>query len=471
MLFRQPTAPRHPTSGAAHARVRGRPAVGVIARARRALRPALALVLALPVMTGGLLAPGGSVRADQLSDALAQQRSLQQQISAQKAKVVQLAGLQTTLTSQIASTRTNLAGVNADLAAARTRVGEMVGAIAVVQQQHDDLVVQLKSLDGQLVQVRAEEALKAEQLAARKAQLAERIRNAYDVDRTTLLEIVLSTDSFTDLLSEASYYLDIAAQDRALAQRITEDQQVLAELHETVVYMKEQTELIRLATVAQKKDLDGQLAGLRQAQAQLQALEAETQRLLNVQKAAYAGLSRTKAEEEQALAADAAAAKALQSKIIELVAAQARLGRIPSVYNGTLDWPMSGTITQEYGCTGFSWEPPLGSCAHFHKGIDIAAPMYAPIRASGPGTVVFAGANPYDPSPKAWIVIVAHSTGLRTWYAHVDNSRYPPTVRPGDVVRAGQVIAYEGMTGRTTGPHLHWMVELEDEFLNPRLFL
>ena len=132
---------------------------------------------------------------------------------------------------------------------------------------------------------------------------------------------------------------------------------------------------------------------------------------------------------------------------------------------------MAGRITQEYGCTGFSWEPPKGNCAHFHSGIDIAAPMYTPIRAAGPGVVVFAGPNPYDRKPKAWIVIIAHSSNLVTWYAHVDNNKHPIKVRAGQGVVAGQVIAYNGMTGRTTGPHLHWMVEFNGNFVNPRLFL
>jgi murein DD-endopeptidase MepM/ murein hydrolase activator NlpD len=97
--------------------------------------------------------------------------------------------------------------------------------------------------------------------------------------------------------------------------------------------------------------------------------------------------------------------------------------------------------------------------------------MYTPIRAAGPGVVLFAGPNPYDRRPKAWIVIVAHSQDLVTWYAHVDDSAHPIPVRAGDHVVTGQVIAYEGMTGRTTGPHLHWMVELNGSFANPRLFL
>ena len=435
-------------------------------------RRLLSLFLVIPVLAGGLLiSPAQTASADQLSDAMAQQRALEQKIQTQKSRIVELSKLQTTLSGQIASTKRDLAGVNADLSAVQKQVGDMVAQIAVVQARYDELVAQIKDLDAQLIQLRAEEALKAEDLAARKAQLADRIRNTYDVDQTSLLELILSSDSFTDLLAEASYYLDIAALDRALARQIEEDQRVLATLRETNRSTRAATDELRVVQAATKVQLDGELADLRDAQGKLQALEAETKRLLDAQRAAYSQLNQSKAEADRALQESEAAEKALQKQIDELVAQQYRLGRIPSIYNGTLVWPMVGTITQEYGCTGYSWEPPLGNCDHFHNGIDVAAPMYTPIKSSGPGTVVFAGANPYDPYPKAWIVIVAHSTGLRTWYAHVDNAAKPPPVRAGDTVRQGQVIAYEGMTGRTTGPHLHWMVELDGVFVNPRLFL
>ncbi|HSW41206.1 MAG TPA: M23 family metallopeptidase, partial [Patescibacteria group bacterium] len=75
------------------------------------------------------------------------------------------------------------------------------------------------------------------------------------------------------------------------------------------------------------------------------------------------------------------------------------------------------------------------------------------------------------PVPRAWIVIVAHSESLQTWYAHVDNAVRPPVVAAGDRVVAGQVIAFIGMTGRTTGAHLHWGVMHNREFVNPRLFV
>jgi murein DD-endopeptidase MepM/ murein hydrolase activator NlpD len=280
---------------------------------------------------------------------------------------------------------------------------------------------------------------------------------------------MLSSETFTDVLSEVSYHLDLAEQDKALAEQIVADQKVLTVIHATVDSTREQTETMRTAADAQRTVLDQQLADLAAARDRLAVLEAETARLLRAQQAAYAQMAVDKAALQKAIVAGEKAEEALQEEIDRLV--QAQDGNIPSQYNGTLEWPMGGTITQEYGCTGFSWEPPKGNCAHFHSGIDIAAPMYTPIRAAGPGVVVFAGPNPYDPKPKAWIVIIAHSQDLVTWYGHVDNSKHPPRVRAGDYVIGGQVIAYNGMTGRTTGPHLHWMVEFNDKFVNPRLFL
>ncbi len=67
--------------------------------------------------------------------------------------------------------------------------------------------------------------------------------------------------------------------------------------------------------------------------------------------------------------------------------------------------------------------------------------------------------------------MIAHSSHLISWYAHVDNYTHPPIVRAGQYVAQGQIIAFEGMTGNTTGPHLHWAVQLDNIWVNPRLFL
>jgi murein DD-endopeptidase MepM/ murein hydrolase activator NlpD len=225
---------------------------------------------------------------------------------------------------------------------------------------------------------------------------------------------------------------------------------------------------MRVETAAQKAELDKHLGELNAAQAQLKELERRTAAALKIQKAAYAKILANKKNLAKAIAATAAARRALSSKISDLIAKQYSQGNIPSQYNGSLRWPMPGTVTQDFGCTGFSWEPPLGSCAHFHQGIDIVAPEGAAVRSSGAGRVAYCGWNYADGADPAWIVIIAHSSQLDTWYAHLK-----PTcpVQTGGPVKAGQIIGREGNTGHSTGAHLHWAVRYNGEFVNPRLFL
>ena len=455
--------------GAAHAQGWASSRPGLSKR----LRGAASLLLVLPLVLGLVGSPANApiVRGDELSDAKAQQNALKKEVAEQQAAVAALRNLQNGLAAEIASTKAQLNGINADLAKVKIRITRMTTRINAVKAAYQALVKKLGSLDARLVAITASEERKRDQLRDRRAQLAERVRTAYDTDRSSLLEAFLSGGTFTDLLAEMSYVIDVGEQDKALAKQIASDQVILASLHQAVTDTRTETEALRVETAAQKAALDKSLKDLKAAKAQLAKLEKQVKRELARQKAVYAQVMRNKKNAAKALAAAAAAERQMGSKIKQLIRQQANRGNIPSSYNGTLNWPMAGDVTQNFGCTGFEWEPPQGSCAHFHSGIDIAAPMYTPVRAAGEGTVVFAGPNPYDAYPKAWIVIIAHSTNLITWYAHLDNGSHPIKVSAGQHVNQGQIIAYNGMTGRTTGPHLHWMVELNGSFVNPRLFL
>jgi murein DD-endopeptidase MepM/ murein hydrolase activator NlpD len=427
-------------------------------------------LVGLAIVSLLLPGPAPQASADELSEAKAQQERLQDKIAAQKTQVAQLNRLQAGLEDDITATRAALRSINADISAVRKQVTTIQASVAIVQREYDALVAELAALDGELDRLRQQQALKRDQLTERLDLLAQHIRAAYDAERTSMLEILLSGGSFTDVLTEVSYLTDIGEQDKRLAEAITRDRETLAALEVSVRSTREQTDRLRLETAAQQRKLDRQLAELKAAQKELRTLERETSRALAKQRAAYAKLAKNEAALKKAIAADAKAQNQLQTKIDDLVRAEQEQGNIPSSYNGTFIWPHAGRITQEFGCTGFPWEPPLGNCANFHRGIDIAAARWTPVRAAGDGVVVFAGPNPYDPYPKAWIVIIAHSSSLRTWYAHVDNER-PPTVRAGQSVRKGQVIAYVGSTGRSTGNHTDWRVQLRGEFVNPRLFL
>jgi murein DD-endopeptidase MepM/ murein hydrolase activator NlpD len=435
---------------------------------RRGRRGLLLLVVLVPLLSGAFVAPTTRVAGDELANAVAKQKAIEKQVARQKSQIAELSALQGQVAGEIARTRSALAGINADLGAVRAQIATMVKRVNTVRAKYEALLGELKDLDAQLAKVVADEAAKRQELGERRALLADRLRNAYDTDRTSLLETFLSGASFTDVLTQVSYYLDVSEQDKALAEQIMGDQETLASLHQTVVETRTNTDELRKQTAVQKRALDGQLKALKQAQAALRQLEIRTARVLAAQKAAYAAAARNKAALKKSIARAASAQRALARKISAIVRQQASDGRIPSDYNGTLRWPMGGTVSQNYGCTGMSWEPPVGNCPHFHQGIDVVAAFGAAIHASGAGRVAYIGWNWADGADPAWIVIIAHSGSLETWYAHMQ-PRYPVSL--GEWVNAGEVVGYEGNTGHSTGAHLHWAVRRNGVFVNPRLFL
>lgn len=453
----------------------GGPTVGWSSRRRRRLadrtRRFLALAFAIPLALSLIAAPASApgVQGDELSDAKAKQAQLKKDIGAQKARVAQLNDLQAGLADEIRSTKQDLREVGADLEAVRKKITTTEQRIIEVKAVYDDLVRQLEAMDAELKVLEAQEVVKRQELSERRALLAERIRNAYDTDRTSPLETFLSGGTFTDLLAEMSYYIDVGEQDEALATQITKDKETLAALHTTVEAAREGTNLLRQETAAQKRALDRALAELEETRKELRRFEKQVARTLKEQQARYAALKRSKANAAAIIRKAAAEQKALARRIDKLIERQVNRGNIPSKFNGTLRWPMdSFTVSGNFGCSAFEGYAPGNGCENFHNGIDMVAGYGKPIKAAASGTVVFVGWNWADGPDPAWVVVVAHSGNLRTWYAHMQPKR---PVAVGDRVAKGQVIGYEGNTGRSTGSHLHWGVELNGQWVNPRLFL
>ena len=117
------------------------------------------------------------------------------------------------------------------------------------------------------------------------------------------------------------------------------------------------------------------------------------------------------------------------------------------------DWPVRGRITSRFG-------PRWG---RMHNGIDIAVPTGTPVRAAAAGRVTFSGWG----GGYGYLVVIDHGQGVETRYAH--NSRL--AVQAGQKVKRGQVIAYSGNTGHSTGPHLHLEIRRNGQPLNPEKYL
>ena len=439
--------------------------------ARRARGGLSALVLVIPLVLG-LLGSSVSpqvVHGDDLSDAKARQSALKQQVADQKARMSALNDLQNGLAAEISDTKSQLAKVGADLTAVRKKIVTMEAKIEVVKEAYANLVLQVQYMDIELARVSAQEAAKRTQLGERRALLAERVRSAYDTDRTSPLETFLSGGTFTDILSEMSYYIDVGEQDQALADQIAKDKETLAAIHQTVSDTRQRSNELRQETAAQKRALDKSLLDLKETKAALAKLEKAVAKTLREQKARYAALKRSKANAAAIIRKAAADQKRLAKTIDNLIARQISRGNIPSEYNGSMRWPMDEfTISGDFGCSSFAYYAPGNGCAHFHNGIDLVGAYGAPVKAAAPGTVVYVGWNWADGPDPAWIVVIAHSGELKTWYAHMQPKR---PVSVGQSVKKGQIIGYEGDTGHATGAHLHWMVELNGNFVNPRLFL
>ncbi len=109
-------------------------------------------------------------------------------------------------------------------------------------------------------------------------------------------------------------------------------------------------------------------------------------------------------------------------------------------------WPVRGRINSSFGYR----RAPFGGHRSFHKGIDIKGAMGAPILASAAGVVKSAG---YD-GAYGIVVVIDHGGGVVTKYAHMQIA----SVKAGQRVKRGETVGRVGMTGRTTGPHLHYEV-------------
>ena len=175
-------------------------------------------------------------------------------------------------------------------------------------------------------------------------------------------------------------------------------------------------------------------------------------------KPSKARITARKAERERA-------EDALGSAIVQMLSlSKQRAGSFGPASAEGFRKPVMGNITQSYGCTGYGANPAKGSCRHFHDGVDIAAASGRKVRASADGYVAYVGYSPWDTGARAFVVIIGHSNSYETVYAHLRPTR---KVRAGERVRRGDVIGTVGMTGLTTGPHVHWEVKKGGAAVDP----
>lgn len=128
-------------------------------------------------------------------------------------------------------------------------------------------------------------------------------------------------------------------------------------------------------------------------------------------------------------------------------------------FTGDFAWPAQGIITGVYGSRRILNGKPRSP----HYGIDIAAPKGSPVIAPQGGIIRMVA----DLYFTGWTVIIDHGHGVSSTFLHLEDT----AVIPGDQVNKGQVIGTVGSTGRSTGPHLDWRINLFGKRLDPQLLV
>ena len=351
------------------------------------------------------------------------------------------------ITGELDAAQEEAEGAEADLEEATERLRRLEAVVNEVAAAVEAQRVLVRDAERRLAGIEAELTALEEAFTDRVATLFkqgpgltfETLLNAEGADeaiaRTELLGRVLAGDQ-VDLERLAALTVAVEAQRTLVAEEQAELELQLAEQEELVA----EAERLRSSRALAAADAQARAEGLAGERDELEADEEELVALVERQQEEQRRREEERRRQEQASATRDAGGGGSSS-------APAPSG------GGGYAWPMCAPVTSEYG-------PRWG---RMHRGIDLGAPVGTPIRAIRSGTVIFAGWQ----GGYGRMTLIDHGNGVVSAYAH--QSRF--AVGQGARVAQGQVIGYVGMTGNTTGPHLHLETRVGGSAVNPRQYL
>lgn len=420
------------------------------------------------------------------------------------------------------------ADINNKIGELEKEKGNILNYIEKLDTELNQLTVEINTLTAEIDQAEKDlEVAKAELEDAKEREakqyesMQKRIKYIYEEDEPSFLDVLLDSKSISDLLNQVEIRSKISEYDKNMydeyikvTEEVLEKEQALEVnvsnlkiMEEELLYEQEAVEILvqekskeltsredeLLAAEIVANEYDAELAEklkeiehleeeerkkaeeeLRQRQEEERKRKEaeERQRIAKIRAEEAAAEAQAAAEAAaQAAAAQAAAQTANQSKSNNTSQptqpskpsqpAQPSQPSQPSQGSGgAFVWPTSGRITSTFGYRS----NPFGTGgSEFHGGIDIAANYGTPIKAAASGTVTSAG---YGTGNGNYIYI-NHGNGLVTKYLHASSL----AVSAGTYVNQGDTIAYVGSTGRSTGNHLHFQVEVYGTAVNPYNYL
>ena len=326
----------------------------------------------------------------------------------------------------------------------------------------DETVYRIGENETKLAEVTAE-------LNEKHTILENRVRDIYINGQISYLDVLFGAQDFGDFLTRMDLLKRVMIHDSELVANVLQYQTEIKEvgkqleadkkIQEELAAKAEEAKNISLEKVAKQQALIDLMENdkeiYNQQYDEMMASSAEVERLIQenkYRKAAEEEARRRQAElEAQRQAQLEAAAQAGNVDVVEFGEDE----YVMQSYGGGMIWPISGPITSEFG-----WRThPIFGNARFHSGLDIGGDYGMPIHAAQGGVVIEAG----------WIggygntVMIDHGGGIVTLYGHNESL----AVGVGQSVNQGDVIAYCGSTGNSTGPHCHFEVRLGGEPVSP----
>ena len=398
---------------------------------------------------------GGSVRSGSADDV----NNAQNQLNQDKHKQSALGSIIDKLNGQISYLTTRVNQLQAALDTVTRQItdkqAQLVQSQATLQRISDDLV----HAQALLVDAKARLAVDQRTLAAHMIEL-------YEQGPTSTLNSILASGNFDEFFTKVNAAKRIADAQRDQVNAVTAERgkvetlvaQVAADKdRQTKVVAQQEADKQLLETYrAAESQLQQQLADAKaQDEAQLAANQKSKQEVdAEVQRDAGA-LSEAKRRKAEAEAAAAAAAKAKGGG-----------GAFTGGGSGRFLWPERAPISQYFGCTSWPYENYDAGCPYphrFHTGLDIAGPWGNPLIAADTG-IAYCYYSGYGYGNH---MIIVHDNGYTTLYGHMSSF----AVSSGQVVGRGQVIGYEGSTGNSSGPHLHFEIRVNNNPQNPLAYL
>ncbi len=327
-------------------------------------------------------------------------------------------------------------------------IEKLDGKSAVLEADLADLKKRIRTASGELDGAEAE-LREAEDTEERQySTMKKRIKYMYENGAEDYLEILFSSTDIGDLLNRTEYIGKISAYDRNIFEKYKETKQKISKKKNEIEGRLEELRVMQAEETAEKAALETLTAKKKKE------LEQYEKRLDTSQEKAleYA---------RQAAEAEAEVEKLLQKKQAEIDRQNAAGSGDSGGGDGSLRWPLniSGRISSGFG----KRESPTAGASTYHRGLDIAAPSGTPIVAAAGGKVVTAA---YSSSAGNYVMI-SHGNSLYTVYMHCSRL----VVKEGDAVGAGQVIAFVGSTGISTGPHLHFGVSKNGSYVDPKIYV